>query len=454
MIPAGIRLDLFHGAAQLPNEVCIPLIETKNMVDSMGYSAHVKAGPTEALDTPGHESREYRLAKRTVRLEQHVLLTNVSERIAYIPAFDRLAMLVSVGDLPRREGYVRSDYKKALREGERDEGRVDSGVTDEDSFEIRFPGNASDGDSKGDHDDSDINEESAERLQEPRGETKVMNTATWVQLISDVGDDASSTMTKETTIVSDGKRPSGDSSASYIATSENEGTTTGPEEIHASLKVLDTFASVRLGPGVKATPAEEAVVTLDEGYISVTHVLTTEENEISDDTGRHYLTEKFRSAKYRHIVKEYNAAADSLATEALESKICRVVLAEARKSELATLNRIQEVIYEPHEDEGTTKFRSVHQTTTLPSRDHCRAIVIPIRDTLVHGTPCMRSALSFMTIIKKWSCEEEGAELLTRYMVTASNREALEKVKDIIEDVEFWQNLEHAVKLIDRIVED
>ncbi|ETN00636.1 hypothetical protein PPTG_17843 [Phytophthora nicotianae INRA-310] len=339
---------------------------------------------------------------------------------------------------------------------ERDEGRVDSGVTDEDSFEIRFPGNSSDGGSKGDHDDSDINEESAERLQEPRGETKVMNTASWVQLISDVGDDASSTMTKETTIVSDGKRPSGDSSASYIATIENEGTTTGPEEIRASLKVLDTFASVRLGPGVKATPAEEAIVTLDEGYISVTHVLTTEENEISDDTGRHYvklprdyrgfvmsfggsaktdqyvisanaclpsttvnlasytgmnngvkaasahgaedlvvvgdsrlptpqslgagqkgslLTEKFRSAKYRHIVKEYNAAADSLATEALESKICRVVLAEARKSELATLNRIQEVIYEPHEDEGTTKVgpRNLeHCERDLTGSDDCQ----------------------------------------------------------------------------------
>ncbi|ETN00637.1 hypothetical protein PPTG_24244 [Phytophthora nicotianae INRA-310] len=91
------------------------------MVDSMGYSAHVKAGPTEALDTPGHESREYRLAKRTVipsvaRFRHgwlvRIRLTNVSERIAYIPAFDRLAMLVSVGDLPRREGYVRSDYKK------------------------------------------------------------------------------------------------------------------------------------------------------------------------------------------------------------------------------------------------------------------------------------------------------------------------------------------------------
>ncbi|ETM33499.1 hypothetical protein L914_19278, partial [Phytophthora nicotianae] len=67
------------------------------------------------------------------------------------------------------------------------------------------------------------------------------------------------------------------------------------------------------------------------------------------------LTVKLRSVKYLHAVKEYNAAADSLATEALESKISRVVLAEARKSELATLNRIQEVIYEPREDEGTTK---------------------------------------------------------------------------------------------------
>ncbi|ETP03562.1 hypothetical protein F441_19492 [Phytophthora nicotianae CJ01A1] len=45
MVPAGIRLDLFHGAAQLPNEVRIPLIKTKNMVDSMKYSAHVNAGP-------------------------------------------------------------------------------------------------------------------------------------------------------------------------------------------------------------------------------------------------------------------------------------------------------------------------------------------------------------------------------------------------------------------------
>ncbi|ETP52432.1 hypothetical protein F442_02558 [Phytophthora nicotianae P10297] len=62
------------------------------------------------------------------------------------------------------------------------------------------------------------------------------------------------------------------------------------------------------------------------------------------------LTTKLRSVKYLHVVREYNAAADSLATELLESKVSRVILAESRKSELVTLNRIQEVIHELNED--------------------------------------------------------------------------------------------------------
>ncbi|KAG2995102.1 hypothetical protein PC120_g21842 [Phytophthora cactorum] len=62
---------------------------------------------------------------------------------------------------------------------------------------------------------------------------------------------------------------------------------------------------------------------------------------------RKELTTKLRSVKYRHVVREYNATADSLATEALESKVSRVMLAETLKSELVALNRIQEVIYEP-----------------------------------------------------------------------------------------------------------
>ncbi|KAG3118745.1 hypothetical protein PI126_g24566 [Phytophthora idaei] len=125
MIPAGIRLDLFHGAAQLPNEIRIPLVKTKNMLDSEEYGSHVNDGPSEQLDIPGHEWREYRLSKRQVALERHILwvrqtekiipsvtkfrrgrpqrikLTNVSDRAVYFPAHDDIAVLAPVGDLPR-----------------------------------------------------------------------------------------------------------------------------------------------------------------------------------------------------------------------------------------------------------------------------------------------------------------------------------------------------------------
>ncbi|ETO84670.1 hypothetical protein F444_01438 [Phytophthora nicotianae P1976] len=334
MIPAGIRLDLFRGAAQLPNEVCIPLIKTKNMVDSMEYSAHVNAGLTEALDIPGHESREeghpvsdevppwpasayqtderlgadskykdsqvlayencrdQQLFRREHELYEQWLATqppSVERRTYQTPAGVMKRSSEDAPDASADRLTCAERWEKIWEQRERDEGRLDSWITNEEAFEIRFSGALSDGGSASDGDDSDTNEASAEHLQEPRGETKVINIATWVQLVSGVGDGASNTMTRETTIVSDGSRPSGDSSASYIATSKNEGTTTVPEEIHGSLKVLDTVASVRLGPGVKATPAEGAVVTLDEGYISVAHVLTTEDNEILDDTGRDYV---------------------------------------------------------------------------------------------------------------------------------------------------------------------
>ncbi|KAG3125134.1 hypothetical protein PI126_g22912 [Phytophthora idaei] len=125
MIPAGIRLDLFHGAAQLLNEIRTPLVKTKNMLDSEEYGSHVNAGPSDQLDIPGHAWREYRLSKRQVALETHILwvrrtekiipsvtkfrrgrpqrikLTNVSDRAVYFPAHDDIAVLAPVGDLPR-----------------------------------------------------------------------------------------------------------------------------------------------------------------------------------------------------------------------------------------------------------------------------------------------------------------------------------------------------------------
>ncbi|KAG3127305.1 hypothetical protein PI124_g21687 [Phytophthora idaei] len=136
MIPAGIQFDLFHGAAQLPNEIRIPLVKTKNMLGSEEYGSHVNAGPSEQLDIPGHEWREYRLSKRQVALETHILwmrrtekiipsvtkfrrgrpqrikLTNVSDRAVYFSAHDDIAVLVPAGDLPRSDDYVRVDSKK------------------------------------------------------------------------------------------------------------------------------------------------------------------------------------------------------------------------------------------------------------------------------------------------------------------------------------------------------
>ncbi|ETP20502.1 hypothetical protein F441_05780 [Phytophthora nicotianae CJ01A1] len=58
------------------------------------------------------------------------------------------------------------------------------------------------------------------------------------------------------------------------------------------------------------------------------------------------LTAKLRYTKYLHVVRECNAAADSLASESLETKVSKVVLSSDRKAELSSLNRIREVIYE------------------------------------------------------------------------------------------------------------
>ncbi|KAG3230523.1 hypothetical protein PI124_g24379 [Phytophthora idaei] len=59
------------------------------------------------------------------------------------------------------------------------------------------------------------------------------------------------------------------------------------------------------------------------------------------------LTVKLRSVRYLHVVRDYNAAADSLATEAPESQTSRQVRDPERLLELQGLNWIHQVIYEP-----------------------------------------------------------------------------------------------------------
>ncbi|GMF17545.1 unnamed protein product [Phytophthora lilii] len=61
------------------------------------------------------------------------------------------------------------------------------------------------------------------------------------------------------------------------------------------------------------------------------------------------LTTKLNSVRYLHAVRAYNASADSLATEALESQVTKIVLSGTRKTELTTLKRIPEVLYSADE---------------------------------------------------------------------------------------------------------
>ncbi|KAE8965847.1 hypothetical protein PR002_g28554 [Phytophthora rubi] len=63
MIPAGVRLDMFHATARLPDEVSIPLIKTLNRQDDRGEGPHVTGGPTKDLLVPSREFAEYRLPR-------------------------------------------------------------------------------------------------------------------------------------------------------------------------------------------------------------------------------------------------------------------------------------------------------------------------------------------------------------------------------------------------------
>ncbi|GMF14697.1 unnamed protein product [Phytophthora fragariaefolia] len=73
MIPAGVRLELFHATARLPDEVEIPLIKTQRMADTREEGPHVPDGPTEVLTIPAHESRDYGPMRQPPADETHEL---------------------------------------------------------------------------------------------------------------------------------------------------------------------------------------------------------------------------------------------------------------------------------------------------------------------------------------------------------------------------------------------
>ncbi|GMF34049.1 unnamed protein product [Phytophthora fragariaefolia] len=73
MIPAGVRLDLFHATTRLSDEFEIPIIKTQRMADTREEGPHVPDGPTEVLTIPGNESRDYRQMRQPPTNETHEL---------------------------------------------------------------------------------------------------------------------------------------------------------------------------------------------------------------------------------------------------------------------------------------------------------------------------------------------------------------------------------------------
>ncbi|EGZ24070.1 hypothetical protein PHYSODRAFT_325222 [Phytophthora sojae] len=64
IIPAGIRLDLFHGTARLPDDVMVSLLQSQSVEDDEPYGTQLSCGSTEDLYVPGREWREFRLPRQ------------------------------------------------------------------------------------------------------------------------------------------------------------------------------------------------------------------------------------------------------------------------------------------------------------------------------------------------------------------------------------------------------
>ncbi|GMF22836.1 unnamed protein product [Phytophthora fragariaefolia] len=130
-------------------------------------------------------------------------------------------------------------------------------------------------------------------------------------------------------------------------------------------------------------------------------------------------TAQLKSTRYLHVVRAYNAAADSLATEALESQVTKVELSESRKTDLKALNKIPEVRYV---DEQALA------ETNLPAQRKQ-----PIPKTETHAVPQTAGEPLVTAVTRNQSRRVRFAES-TRHRPTS--QEAVNEVDDLPADQE------------------
>lgn len=68
---------------------------------------------------------------------------------------------------------------------------------------------------------------------------------------------------------------------------------------------------------------------------------------------------QFTSVQYLHVIRCFNASADTLATEALEAKSGQVVADSERLNELRKLNRIQEKLIVTRDGKETPTIATI-----------------------------------------------------------------------------------------------
>ncbi|KAG3068512.1 hypothetical protein PI125_g23400 [Phytophthora idaei] len=276
---------------------------------------NVNAGPSEQLDIPGHEWREYRLSKRQVALERHILwvrrtekiipsvtkfrrgrpqrikLTNVSNRAVYFPAHDDIAVLIPAGDLPRGDGYVRVDSKKyqdwqvLAYECCRDRELFQR----ECELYERWPATQPPSVERPDYPEPQgvAMRPSQDSLECPGDRLRC--TERWDKIVKGREHVKASKTSGATTgdlieVQFSGSSSDSESSATRENTLANEDSRAHPHGLVAAVKVVDTVPSARSTPTVNARKMEDAIVTLESTYVSVARVLTTEGNEASDNT--------------------------------------------------------------------------------------------------------------------------------------------------------------------------
>ncbi|GMF48434.1 unnamed protein product [Phytophthora fragariaefolia] len=82
---------------------------------------------------------------------------------------------------------------------------------------------------------------------------------------------------------------------------------------------------------------------------------------------------RLTSIRYHQVAREYNSSARSLAAEALEIQISKIVLSEPSRAELKALNRIQEALYI---DEQTVRERDLpNEQNQAPVRAKIRPVI-------------------------------------------------------------------------------